>query len=50
MLIAAGCVLTPDVMHAPGYVETAGAAIVAVGEGPPPGTPDADYPDAVLAP
>jgi N-acetylglucosamine-6-phosphate deacetylase len=50
LLLTAGRVVTPDRTLVPGWVETAGDRVVAVGEGTAPRPPDAEHPDAVLVP
>lgn len=49
-LVTAGRVLTPDLVLRPGWVETHGDRIVAVGQGAAPRRPDAEHPDSVLVP
>lgn len=50
MIIAAGRVVTPDAVLAPGWLATANDRIGTVAAGRPLGPPDHDWPDAVLLP
>ncbi len=49
-LIAAGQVVTPEGVFAPGWVEVLGDRIVAVGSGRPAVAADVDQPDSILIP
>lgn len=49
-LIAAGAVVTPDGVLRPGWVDTQGNRILAVGAGAPPRPADHDFADAVVVP